>query len=230
MAGGWRYAMAGWIVLCGASSVGKTTLAEDWLRKHEEYAYLEEVARGVMEKNSIMREDVDESLKTQEKEVLIRLETLIFEEQNRQELSFSAHETVLVDRGPDPLAFLCQLKDQQAADDLSESPAAAACLERYRQSNCLVVVVGLLEDIVDDGFRRVQGRTEQEEYTEILCAQLDKHQIPYHYMKETDREKRVLELEEIVDAKMATAVTTMSYKLLAMLCFAAIIIVTSYEY
>ena len=56
--------------------MGKTTLAEDWLKKHGDYAYLEEVARGVMERNSIMREDVDASLETDAKEVLIRLETL----------------------------------------------------------------------------------------------------------------------------------------------------------
>jgi nicotinamide riboside kinase len=191
--------MACWIVLCGASSAGKTTLAEDWLKKHGEYAYLEEVARGVMEKNSIMREDVDASLKTKAKEVLIQLETLIFEEQNRQELAHANHEAVIVDRGPDPLAFLCQLKDQQAADDLSKTPAATACLERYRQPHCLMVVVGLLEDTVDDGFRRVQGREEQEKYTTILCRQLDKHNIPYHHLKETDRLKRVCELEKIVE-------------------------------
>lgn len=195
--------MACWIVICGASSAGKTTLAEDWLNKHGEYAYLEEVARGVMEKNSIMREDVDASLETEAKEVLIRLETLIFEEQNRQELAFHKHEAVVVDRGPDPLAFLCQLKDQQAADDLSKTAAASACLERYRQPHCLMVVVSLLEGIMDDGFRRVQGRSEQEEYTEILCSQLNKHKIPYQRLKETDREKRVCELEKIVEGKTA---------------------------
>ena len=204
---GFRYAgdltviMACLIVLCGASSVGKTTLAEDWLKKHgTEYQYLEEVARGVMEKHSIMREDVDASLKTEEKRVLIRLETLIFEEQNREELAFQSrgYKAVVVDRGPDPLAFLCQLKDQQAADDLSQTPAASACLDRYRNS-CLVVVVGLLDNIVDDGFRRVQGRQEQEEYTQILFSQLDKHKIPYHHLKETDREKRIYELEKIVE-------------------------------
>ena len=191
--------MACWIILCGASSAGKTTLAEDWLKKHREYHHLEEVARGVMENNSIMRKDVDASLETEAKEVLIRLETLIFEEQNRQELAFCDHKAAVVDRGPDPLAFLCQLKDQQAAADLSKTPAASACLERYRQPHCLMVVVGLLEGIEDDGFRRVQGRSEQEEYTTILCSQLDKHQIPYHRLKETDREKRVCELEKIVE-------------------------------
>lgn len=191
--------MACWIVLCGASSVGKTTLAEDWLKKHGEYDYLKEVARGVMEEHSIMRKDVDASLETKAKEVLVLLETLIFEEQNQQELALCDHEAVIVDRGPDPLAFLCQLKDQQAADDLSKTPAASSCLERYRQPHCLMVVVGLLGDIEDDGFRRVQGRVEQEEYTTILCSQLDKHRIPYCRLKETDRERRVRELEKIVE-------------------------------
>ena len=105
-----------------------------------------------------MREDVDASLETDAKEVLIRLETLIFEEQNRQELAYCNPDTaVIVDRGPDPLAFLCQLKDQQAADDLSKTPAASACLERYRQPHCLMVVVGLLKEIKDDGFRRMHA-------------------------------------------------------------------------
>ena len=147
-----------------------------------------------------MREDVDASLETDAKEVLIRLETLIFEEQNRQELAYCKPDAaVIVDRGPDPLAFLCQLKDQQAADDLSKTPAASACLERYRQPHCLMVVVGLLKEIEDDGFRRVQGRGEQEEYTTILCRQLDKHQISYHHLKETDRQKRMCVLERIVE-------------------------------
>ena len=196
--------MACWVVLCGASSVGKTTLAEDWLKKHGgEYEYLEEVARGVMEKHNIMRRDVDASLETEEKRVLIRLETLIFEEQNRQELAFRSRgcEAVIVDRGPDPLAFMCQLKDQQAADDLSKSTAASACLDRYRD-HCLVVVVGLLDDVEDDGFRRVQGRREQEEYTKILCNQLEKHQVPYRHLKETNRMKRVCELEKLVEGEL----------------------------
>ena len=185
------------IVLCGANSVGKTTLAEDWCKKHEEYTYIVEVARDVMKKHGIMREDVRTSLKTPEKYALLRLQDLIFQEQNRQELAHESCKALIVDRGPDPLAFLCQLKDQTAADDMSKSPAASACIERYR-SSCLVVVVGLLETVDDDGFRMVQERQEQEEFTKILCSQLDRHHIPYHCLKETDREKRVLELEKFV--------------------------------
>lgn len=145
--------MACRIVLCGASSVGKTTLAEDWLKTHQEYAYVKEVARGVMRANCITREDVSASLETEDKSILLRLQNLIFQEQNRQELAHENCKYVISDRGPDPLAYVCQLKDEQAADDLSRMPASAACLERYRSTSCLVVVVGPLKVVKDDGFR-----------------------------------------------------------------------------
>ena len=190
------------IVLCGANSVGKTTLAEDWVKKHPEYFYLEEVARKVMPENSITSKDVRESLKTPDKSTLVKLQNLIIEEQNKQELALGDRRYVISDRGPDPLAFLCQLKDEQAADDLSQLPSAVACLERYR-TNFLVVVVGSLKTIPeDDGFRMVQDDQEGKEFTEILCRMLVKHKIPYSYLAETDREKRVFELEKLVAEKV----------------------------
>ena len=189
------------ILLCGASSVGKTTLAEDWVKKHPEYVYLREVARKVMPANSIMREDVIASLKTPEKSVFIKLQNLIIQEQNRQELALGNCQAVISDRGPDPLAYICQLKGEQAADDCSKLPSATACLERYR-TNYLVVVVGLLKTIEDDGFRMVQDEKELKEYTDILCRILEKHRIPYIYLAETDREKRVVELEKLVERKV----------------------------
>ena len=186
------------IVLCGASSVGKTTLAEDFLKKHGEYVYVREVARGVMKSNSITREDVVASLKTPDKSTLSLLQNLIFPEQNRQELALGDCKAVIQDRGPDPLAYMCQLKGNEAADELSQTPAAVACLERYRSADCLVVVVGLLKAVEDDGFRMVQDEEEQKKFTECLCNQLEKHRIPYTCTKETDRKKRVSELEGLV--------------------------------
>lgn len=194
--------MAFRIVLCGANSVGKTTLAEDFLEKHPgKYNYLVEVARDVMTANSISSEDVRESLKTPEKATLTLLQNLIFEEQNRQELALGDCKAIVSDRGPDPLAFMHQLNDEKSADELSKSPAAAACLERYRHTNCLVVVVGLLKTVVDDGFRMVQEEEEQREFTECLYYQLNKHNIRYGCIKETDRKKRVLELERLIEGE-----------------------------
>ena len=192
--------MACRIVLCGANSIGKTTLAEDWLERHKEYGYLIEVARDVMKDNSITSQDVRASLATEEKGALVRLQNLIFEKQNRQELKLCDSKAVIIDRGPDPLAFMSQLYSEEAADDLARKPAAVACLERYR-SSCLVVVVGLLPAEIapeHDGLRMVQEREEQTSFNAILCRQLEKHKIPYRRLLETDRDKRVTELEMLV--------------------------------
>ena len=193
------------IVLCGANSIGKTTLAEDWLKRHTEYDYLIEVARDVMGHHSITGKDVRDSLATEEKAALVKLQNLIFEEQNRQELDLELRNSkaVIIDRGPDPLAFMSQLNSEEAADELSRTPAAVACLERYR-SSCLVVVVGLLPPEIapeHDGLRMVQPRDEQEEYNAILCRQLEKHKIPYRCLQETDKSRRVKELEMLVEGK-----------------------------
>ena len=191
--------MACRIVLCGANSVGKTTLAEDFLEKHGEYVYLKEVARDVMKSNSITSKDVRESLKTPENSTPSLLQNLIFQEQNLQELALGDCKAVIQDRGPDPLAFMCQQKGKEKADELSQTPDAVACLERYRSADCLVVVVGLLKTVEDDGFRMVQDGEEQREFTECLCNQLEKHRIPYSCIKETDRMRRVSELERLVE-------------------------------
>ena len=61
--------MARRIILCGASSVGKTTLAMDWCDKHKDFHHIHEVARDVMKQHSITREDMVESLKSEDKQV-----------------------------------------------------------------------------------------------------------------------------------------------------------------
>ena len=157
-----------------------------------------------MEKNSISSKDVRDCLNTPEKDTLTRLQKLIFEEQNRQERDLALGpdcKPIVSDRGPDPLAFMHQLKSEESADELSKSPAAAYCLERYRHTNCLVVVVGLLDVVVDDGFRMVQDKKEQREFTKYLCCQLNKHNIPYRCITETNRENRVLELERLIEGE-----------------------------
>ena len=187
--------MACRIILSGASSVGKTTLAEDWIERHGEYAHISEVARDVMKQHSLTREDLITSLKTPDKTTFLHLQKLIFEEQNRREILLEK-QPFISDRGPDPLAYVCLKKSPQAAYELAKTTAASACLDRYR--NSLVLVLCPLATQSDDGFRLVPDRDEQEQFTRILCEQLQKHRIPYIYVDETDRRKRVSVLERTV--------------------------------
>ena len=187
--------MACKIVLSGASSVGKTTLATDWKERHREYAHISEIARDVMKQHSLTRDDLITSLKTPEKATFLRLQKLIFEEQNRREISLEG-KPFISDRGPDPLAYVCLKKSPEAVDELAQTAAASACLDRYRKS--LVLVLCPLATQIDDGFRMVPDREEQEQFTRILCEQLQKHRIPYVYVDETDRSKRISVLERAV--------------------------------
>lgn len=204
------------IVLSGASSVGKTTLADDWIELHHEYARISEVARDVMKQHSLTRSDLIKSLKTAEKTEFLHLQTLIFDEQNRREIQFES-QPFISDRGPDPLAYVCLKKSPEAADELAKTTAASACLDRYR--NSLVLVLGPLPTQSDDGFRMVQDRDEQEDFTRVLCEQLQKHRIPYIYVDETNRRKRVSFLERAVQGTyfMLESVNSVSMSILNVL-------------
>ncbi len=76
------------------------------------------------------------------------------------------------------------------------NPAAKACLERYKE--CLVVVLCPLEVSTEDGVRLTLGGDGAQEFTRLLRELLDKHQIRYVHLDETDRHKRVHILEQAV--------------------------------
>lgn len=99
--------MADRIILSGASSVGKTTVANDWCSKHKHFVHIQEVARDVMNECSMTREDLEASLSTKEKQVFLDLQQAILEEQNKRELAVPKGRPFISDRGPDPLIFAC---------------------------------------------------------------------------------------------------------------------------
>lgn len=196
-----KLGMALGIILSGASSVGKTTLLNDWRERHgENYVYIEEVARDVMRQHSFTREGLTESLKTKEKTEFLKLQRLIIEAQNRKELSIlESHpdRSFISDRGADPLVYSLYYAGREAADQLAANPGAKACLQRYKR--CLVVVLCPLETATEDGVRlTITSETERQEFTRLLQGLLDEHQIPHIYMDVTDRQKRVDLLEQAV--------------------------------
>ena len=181
--------MADGIILSGASSVGKTTVANDWCSKHKHFVHIQEVARDVMHDCSITRDDLEASLATKEKQVFLKLQHDILEEQNKRELAVPKDCPFISDRGPDPLIFACQYVSCEAADRLAKSLAGEACLERYR--NSLVVVLCPLKKPTDDGFRLVPTTCEQHEFTRLLREFLDRYHIPHLYVSEIDHHQRM---------------------------------------
>ena len=194
----YSYKMSQKIILCGASSVGKTTLAQEWCKKHRHFHHIQEIARDIMKEKSITREDLEISLRTKKKEVFLQLQRNIFDQQNLCELALK-DKSFISDRGPDPLAYVESYCSAGQVYHLDGSPSVVACLERYR-TTCLCVVLCPLSGVAcDDGVRLVQTEEEQLEFNKNLCGILRKHSIPYIYMNVTNLQQRVKFLEQALN-------------------------------
>ena len=192
--------MAGRIILCGASSVGKTTVATQWCEKHGQYYHIQEVARDVMREHSLTREDMEQSLKCDpKKEVFLNLQWLILKAQNQHELSISPGTPYISDRGPDPIVYAHVYGDANAGKNLAESSEGRQCLERYRK--CLVVLLCPLPTPTDDKFRFIQDMEQQETFTKEMRSMFHQYKIPYVYIDETDHNKRMRSLNDAANGK-----------------------------
>ena len=185
------------IILCGASSVGKTTLSNDWCKSNIRYTQIQEVARDVMTKLKITRCDMEHSLRT-DKRLFFDLQKSIFVEQNKRE-ALLADTPFISDRGPDPLVYSF-LEDEEEAMTLSGHTAVKQCFDLYRK--CLVVVVCPLDNTVDDGVRLVQSNEEQHKFTDGLHRVLREYKVPYMTLVEKDREERVKILKSAVQGQV----------------------------
>ncbi|KAI6654778.1 Regulator of nonsense transcripts 1 [Oopsacas minuta] len=181
------------IILCGANSVGKTTLAQDWCSMNKNYQICCKVRRDVMVEHKISSEDIHNSLRSCKK-IFFKLQRLIFEEQYRRE-SQLGDALYICSRGPEPLvdAFL---ENSRKADILSEQEIVKKCLDRYRAS--LVVLLCPLENAPEHEILPDSTKTmpislfeEQKRFTKGLHDTMTTFGIPYMYMDERDREKRV---------------------------------------
>ena len=73
------------IILCGANSVGKSVLADDWCSKNRQYIKVGYVARDVMKKLKITEHQLRSSLSSREKTLYFKYQRMVVEEQNRRE-------------------------------------------------------------------------------------------------------------------------------------------------
>ena len=189
------------IILCGASSVGKTTVATQWCKKHKEYYHIQEVARDVMKEHNLTREDMEKSLKGDPKKVVfLNLQRLILIAQNQHELNIPSSTPYISDRGPDPIVFAYVYGDLGAAKSLAESPEGKQCLERYRR--CLVVLLCPLKAPTDDDFRFIQDMKQQQNFTDGMIFIFHHYKVPYVYINETDHTKRMHMLSDAVNGTL----------------------------
>ena len=193
--------MASRIILCGASSVGKTTVATQWCKEHKQYYHIQEVARDVMKEHKLCREDMEKSLEHDpKKEVFLNLQWLILKAQNQHELSIPCHIPYISDRGPDPIVFAYVYGDLKAAEKLAESSEGKQCLERYRK--CLVALLCPLLAPTDDNFCFKQDMEQQQKFTDGMIFIFHHYKIPYIFINEIDHNKRMRILNDALHGKL----------------------------
>ena len=189
--------MASRIIICGASSTGKTTLADEWHHRHKDFEYIQEIARDIMREKSIRRDDLLASLETKEKRLFFEFECLILKEQNQHEVALaSAGKPFISDRGPDPFAYVGIHMGQEGIDKLVKISGAEGYLERCRES--LVVLLCPLKEVTADDFRMLRTKEEQIRFTEVMRKILRQHNIPHIYIDVADHNKRISILEQSV--------------------------------
>ena len=185
------------IILSGASPVEKAALVTYWCKKHNKFKYIHEVAYDVMKDHGISREDMKASLKSPDKHDFLQLQHLILEEQNRCELAMRECSFISNGGGPDPLALTRALVSKEAAEKLAETPAAKACLKRYREY--LVVVFCPLKNMMNDDVHLGVSSTD---FTKFLRELLHKFRIPNIYIDVTDGKQRMAILEQALKGEL----------------------------
>lgn len=185
------------IILCGGKSVGKTTLAKDWCSMNKKYQLVADVRKYVMQEHRITPDDIFKSLSTRDKTLFFKLQRLIFEEQNQRESELEGNHFIC-EQGPDPLVETF-LESEQEANYISEQEIPKKCLNRYRSS--LVVLLCPITPVdLRDGYMRQTDSDRviplplserQNRFTFGLHTVMRTFGIPYMYMEERDREKRL---------------------------------------
>ncbi|KAI6659112.1 Regulator of nonsense transcripts 1 [Oopsacas minuta] len=166
------------IFLCGSRSVGKTTLCKDWCEWNKEYVHINgnDVTSEVMDANNISRDDIINSLNTEAKELYYNLQKYLFIEQNKREELLS-DRLFISDSGPDPLIYTHK-ESKDMSYKLYKHEDVTNCFNLYRKS--LIVVVAPLED-----------DREHNSYTKVLRHVLQECGVPYMYLRERVRSKRL---------------------------------------
>jgi len=172
------------IILCGATSAGKRKVANVLSNNHKGFKPIINIARNIMTKDSITREDILESLKTEKKEKFLQLQRHIIREQNNLE---SEGGPFISANGINPLAFAHYYADRKAAGQLAQDSATRDCLKRYGE--CLVLVLRPPAEPTDDGMHLMQTKEEQNEFTQVLCDLLHEYGIHYKEIDEDNLEQ-----------------------------------------
>ena len=180
------------VILCGASSVGKTTLVNHILTRCPHFHQIGEVARTVMAELQINQKMLIESLETDRK-LFLSLQLPILQRQHEEESALNAVGKYFIsDRGPDALLYCEFFGDKNISDALVKNNTfVRQMLESYRSKSSLVILVSPLPGVnVDDGTRTLMNTEEKACFTEMFRQFFHRHNIPFLDLQVTSLDAR----------------------------------------
>jgi len=186
------------VFVCGAHSVGKTTLVNK-VGKEMNLHIQAEVARNVIKDLNLRREDFDPKINPTKFE---ELQERILEAQCKVEECNSRNGTpYIADRGIDPLIYSLLYLGEESMKRLSNLPSTKECINRYKNS-LMFVVRPYPECLQTDDIRLVPKMEELINYTNIMEKVLQENDIPYTVIDVLDLKKRVdIVKEKILEYK-----------------------------
>lgn len=176
------------IFLCGAHSTGKTTLLREVQKEIPSLQSLSEVARELMTKMNINRDDLEiPEKRVQFQRKLIRLQCKKEEELDQKGDDFISDRSAI-----DGVVYARKYVGQKLEEELLATPAAKKCLDNYRNRSLIFIVEPHEKCMVDDHIRKVpQSLEELQDFTQIMRNILDSQGVPYTLISELDLRKRV---------------------------------------
>lgn len=175
------------VFICGAHSVGKTTLVNEVGKKLSLHVEAE-VARKVIKDLNLRREDFDPETNTSKFE---ELQEKILEAQCKVEEQHSRNGTpYIADRGIDPLVYSLMYLGENSMKRLLSLPSSQECVNRYRTS-LVFVVRPFRECLQTDDIRLVPKMEELSKFTNLMEKVLQDNRIPFTVIDVLDLKKRV---------------------------------------
>jgi len=188
------------IIISGASSVGKSTLVEECLKKFREdkkfkyhrYKRIQEVARTVLNRLNMNGNDLLKFIEKGNVDAFSNVQQKIIDEQVSA-FDKEKENNYLSDRsGFDALAYIHHyFKNEQKTDSVFRSNQFQQLIDQCR--NGLIFIIQPQEELKaqNDNMRIVPSYQDQIGYTECLQYWYDKAYLPYFVIADLDLTKRV---------------------------------------
>ncbi|KAK3753723.1 hypothetical protein QZH41_013808 [Actinostola sp. cb2023] len=183
------------IFICGAHSVGKTTLAEA-LAVETGFHLVSEVARTIIKEMGLKRDDYDPRSKPSQFKELQQL--ILASQAEIESRNDRLKRSYICDRAIDPVVYAMVYLGEKEAKDLLQQETTKQNITRYR-SSLIFVIKPYPECISHDDVRLPPNMDELNVFTSTMENLLRELQIPYTLIDTLDLKERVQIIKEQID-------------------------------